>query len=239
LSVSRLIRAFSARTTVPVSTEEVLQVLKAWGVRDDIWFHEDDMDTDIIKGQVVEWEGEAEDGRIELYAHISTARGLSNAEKRLVQCKELLHLLDDDAARVHDPDAVWNLIREVVATPDENNLYGAGAGQGDDDRQTILNALAILFPWHVRELFLPGYQLGVIDAEYIAARVELPVDQVRLVMSNKWPEIYGKMAQARFVPVFDENGTIQLYDIYVGNKWIGSKRTIEQCEDRVQHLLAG
>jgi hypothetical protein len=79
LLVSRLIRAFSTRTTVPVPTEDVLLVLKAWGVRDEIWFHEDNMDVDIIKGQVVEWEGTDGSGEIEVYAHISTALGLSTS----------------------------------------------------------------------------------------------------------------------------------------------------------------
>lgn len=224
---------------VPVPTEDVLEVLKIWGVRDEIWFHQDDMDTDVIKGQVVEWEAEVGHGRVELYAHISTARGISTAETRLIQCKELLHLLDEEWARVNDPDGIWNLIKEVVATPDANDLYGEERGQGDGDRRTIWGALAILFPWQVRELLLAPYQRRLLTDEYIAQRLDLPVDHVKLVMSDRWPAIYARMAQATFVPVLDENGNIQLYDIYVDERWIGSQRTIDQCEDRVRSLLAG
>ena len=90
----------------------------------------------------------------------------------------------------------------------------------------------------VREVFLPGYKLKFFTAEYIAQWVVLPVNYVRLVMSDKWLDIYYKLARARYVPVFDpKDGTIQIYDIYLDGEWIGSKRTIQQCEDRVQFLL--
>jgi hypothetical protein len=42
------------------------------------------------------------------------------------------------------------------------------------------------------------------------------------------------MTQAIFVPVHDERGSAMLYDIYVDGEWVGSKRTIQQCEDRIQ-----
>jgi hypothetical protein len=132
---------------------------------------------------------------------------------------------------------VWNLIKEVIATPDQDDLYGHDS-QGDADRRALWSALALLFPWQVREVFLPGYKLKFFTAEYIAQRIVLPVNYVRLVMSDKWLDIYYKLARARYVPVFDlKDGTIQIYDIYLDGEWIGSKRTIQQCEDRVQFLL--
>jgi hypothetical protein len=238
LSVSRLIRAFSTRTVIPVPTDDVLQVLKDWGVRDEIWFHEDDMDTGIIKGQVVEWEAEGENGKVELFAHISTARGLSTAEKRLIQCKELLHLLDPEGARVSDPEAIWNLIKEIVATPDEGDPYGDETGRGDADRRTIWGALAILFPWQVREALMPGFRLGVITVSIIAERIDLPENHVALIMSDQWPWIYGKMTQgAYYEPVINNEGSVVLYDIYIEREWVGSKRTLQQCEDRIEFLL--
>lgn len=211
--------------------------MKAWGIRDEIWFHVDDMDTEIIKGQITEWEAEVGQGKVELYAHISTARGLDVTETRLIQCKELIHLFEDEPTRVHDSDTIWSLIKEIVATPDEDNLYGDDS-QGGVDQRALWAALAILFPWQVRELFLPGYKLKFFTAEYIAERLVLPVKHVKRVMSDRWPEIYYKLAHARYVPVYDpNNGSVQLYDIYMDGKWIGSQRTLEQCEDRVQFLL--
>ena len=41
---------------------------------------------------------------------------------------------------------------------------------------------------------------------------------------------------AMTVPVFVDD-VIQLYDIYVGGVWIGSRRTEEQCRAAVRGLL--
>ncbi len=239
MSVSRLIRAFSARHTAPVQTDEVLEVLKAWGVRDEIWFFEVEMDTGIMKGQVAEWEAPWDDGTTRRFADISTAKGLSTSEKRLVQCKELLHLIDPDWARVSDEDAIMDLINEVVAPPDTADPYGEETDSADADNRTIWSALAVLFPWQVREVYLPAYRLRLIGDQQIAELLDLPTQHVTFVMSDKWPEVYAKMTDARFVPVYDEHGQVLLYDIFVGEKWIGSKRTLDQCEDRIRFLSAG
>ncbi len=47
------------------------------------------------------------------------------------------------------------------------------------------------------------------------------------------------VTKAELVPVYDEAGNIILYDIYVDNKWVGSRRTVDQCDDRVRHLSPG
>jgi len=77
------------------------------------------MDTDVMKGQVAEWDAPWDDGTIRRFADISTAKGLSSAEMRLVQCKELLHLLDPPRDRVHDQDRIMDLIESVVQAKTE------------------------------------------------------------------------------------------------------------------------
>jgi hypothetical protein len=37
-------------------------------------------------------------------------------------------------------------------------------------------------------------------------------------------------AGAVFKPVCNDQGVVQLYDIYFRGEWVGSRRTIEQCE---------
>ena len=236
MSVSRLIRAFSARHIVPVQTDKVLDVLKTWGVRDEIWFFPDaEMDTGIMKGQAVEWDAPWDDGTTKRFADIYTAKDLSSGERRLIQCKELLHLLDPEWARVCDH--IMDLIQEVVASPDNPESYDEDMDEGNDHR-TIWSALAILFPWQVREIYLPGYRLNLITPEFIATQVDLSVQQVKLAMSENWPAIYAKMVDgAIYRPVINKGGEIELYDIYIDGKWIGSQRTLDQCEDRLRYLL--
>lgn len=36
------------------------------------------------------------------------------------------------------------------------------------------------------------------------------------------------------IPVVGRDGVVILYDIYVDGRWIGSARTIKQCEERVR-----
>jgi hypothetical protein len=36
-------------------------------------------------------------------------------------------------------------------------------------------------------------------------------------------------------PVTGPDGEIQLYDIYIGTEWIGSRRTIEYCHEALRN----
>jgi hypothetical protein len=47
-------------------------------------------------------------------------------------------------------------------------------------------------------------------------------------MSEQWPSVYGMMT-SEILPVRNEKGEIILYDMFVAGKWIGSRRTLEQC----------
>lgn len=40
--------------------------------------------------------------------------------------------------------------------------------------------------------------------------------------------------QAR--PVLDERGFAILFDLWIADRWVGSRRTAEQCEDHLTHL---
>lgn len=38
-------------------------------------------------------------------------------------------------------------------------------------------------------------------------------------------------------PLLDERGFAVLYDLWVAGKWVGSRRTAEQCELLLSHLI--
>jgi hypothetical protein len=65
------------------------------------------------------------------------------------------HLLDPETARVNDP-AAMNLITDLVALADRADPYGDEQDDAGADRLTTWSALAILFPWQVREIYLPA-----------------------------------------------------------------------------------
>jgi hypothetical protein len=37
-------------------------------------------------------------------------------------------------------------------------------------------------------------------------------------------------------PVLDTRGFVVVYDLWVAGKWVGSRHTIEQCEDWLSYL---
>jgi hypothetical protein len=37
-------------------------------------------------------------------------------------------------------------------------------------------------------------------------------------------------------PLLDERGFAILFDLWVAGKWVGSRRTVEQCEDWLSYL---
>jgi hypothetical protein len=39
----------------------------------------------------------------------------------------------------------------------------------------------------------------------------------------------------KLVPVYNAKGEHELFDIYIGKEWIGSRRTIEQCKLAVEN----
>ena len=36
-------------------------------------------------------------------------------------------------------------------------------------------------------------------------------------------------------PVLDDRGFVVVFDLWVGRQWVGSRRTVEQCEDWLSH----
>lgn len=62
-------------------------------------------------------------------------------------------------------------------------------------------------------------------------RMETPVDALELTMT-KPIEAPGIEA----VPVLDHRKFVLLFDLYVAGKWVGSRRTAEQCEQQLSHF---
>jgi len=175
---------------MPVQVDEVLAKLKIWGVKDDIWFFDVDIDSDILKGQITHWESPWNDGSTKRFAHIETAKSLPRPEKRLVQCKELLHLLDPEWSYVDTKQKVRALIQRIIIPPELQDPYDDGMAHANSDRVAMLHAVAVLFPWQVRQLLMPHYP-GVFSAKHIATEiVDLPEKYIVTVMSETWAEIH-------------------------------------------------
>lgn len=114
----------------------------------------------------------------------------SNEYQRLVLCKELLHCLDED-------DVKTAILEEAVALCDHlTNGEDTIEPKGNSEIQAMMDefakfqALAILFPMRIRRGFETSFDAKEITAEQIAEKVKLPVEYVKMVMSDAWPRLY-------------------------------------------------
>jgi hypothetical protein len=228
----KLINHFAGRERAPVQVLEVLYVLKSWGIKDDVFFYPVDADTAVIKGMITHWEAPWDDGSVKRFADIATARTLTDQERRLIECKELLHILDPDWALVNKNRAIEELIEKIIIPPEFQDPFGDDMAHANSDRVAELHAVAVLFPWATRQLLL--LKVSQIGIQKIADDiVDLPPKHVATVMSEKWAEIY-RMMTTEILPVRDAKGDVILHDMFVAGEWIGSRRTLEQCKQRLE-----
>jgi len=201
--ILKLINEFTVREIAPVEIEDIVNYLRAQGIKDEVYFWDADMDTAVLRGAIVHWEYQV-NGWTYKVADIYTARTLSAEEKRLVQAKELLHILDPRIDRASTPDEVEELIKRMALRASEVDWKDAEAGHARSDVNGILYALPVLFPNAMRDLFLAPLASGKIDIDRIAEITALPKGYVKFVMDDLWGAIYpgllAHLASLRPVP---------------------------------------
>ncbi len=182
-SLLKLINEFSAREVVPIEVDHVEDYLRSTGIKDEIYFW--DEEANFLKGTIVHWEYVTQ-GWTRKVVDIYTEKSLTPEEKRLVQAKELLHILDSRSDRASTLEDVERLTEEIAAHPSEQDGYHTNL-----DREAIFFALAVLFPMEVRAVLLPPLQRNIIDIDWIADKVVLPKAVVRFVMLDpRWPPMH-------------------------------------------------
>lgn len=186
-----LIKEFSEREGVPVELEDVVEAVKKRGAKDEIYYWlEADLDPTILMGALEEWEYPDEEGKLHYVAHVDCAKSLPGDWKRLVVCKELLHLLDPPVLRVHTEAEFEHLCHRLGLPPEDQDIEKDG-DKTISDRLGTYKAIAVLFPYAVREIFMPKYQANLISYEDIAKIVDVPARYAALVMSDHWATLHA------------------------------------------------
>lgn len=191
MKVADLIIEFSTRTRVPVDVNDVLAFVQQHGDIQEVYFWPSKIDNAHLRGALVHYERweypQGEGGPTVLCADIYYAEDMGSAEERVVTCKELLHILDPDWARVETPEQLTQLIERIVLPVDLQGVRKDGS-RTDNDRATEVKAVAVLFPLAARTYFMEHSSEW--RNEDIARRLDLPLRHVVLVMSPVWDEIY-------------------------------------------------
>lgn len=189
-----LIKEFSVLTEVPVSLDDVKDALLKRGVADEIYyFLEAALNPEILEGALVQWEY-PNNGKMVRVAHIDCAKSLRPERKRLVVCKELLHLLDEPDMRVSTAEEFERLTSRLGLPPEDQDPVKDG-DKTISDRVGIYKAIAVLFPWATREVFMKPFNEGKLSHEDIAKIVDIPARYAALVMTDVWEAVHNVLVQ--------------------------------------------
>src|ERR1700733_7586825 len=124
MSIDRIILHFAQREKAPVQVEDVVAHIRSLHVTDEIYFFDVKLKTEVLKGKIDHWSYPlSESGPERSAADINPADSLSEDWKRLVQCKELLHVADADHLRVHTFEAAESLLNDIAVPVDVVNEH--------------------------------------------------------------------------------------------------------------------
>lgn len=190
MNTKNLLHFFSFKTDLPIDTNEVAAKIASYGMLEVVEFVGVSLDEKRLKGAFNQYT--CFPGVYALPA-VKTEIFYVNTDdskwKRLVCCKELLHLLDDNGAKSETREHVSDLIKNMCgAMP---ILADANLVQTFTDHAMVLYAMALLLPFRARELMLPDYKSGRINDDIISEWVDLPPEVVHIVMSDGWPGLYN------------------------------------------------
>lgn len=188
-----LLNLFSSFTTLPINPDHVVEEIKRYGIKDEVEFIGVTMDVLVLRGSLCEFvRPSGLYGPPVVCAEIYYSLDQDQSWKRLVCCKELIHILDRTPSKTTDRQELECLL-EDMADPSKMTSMTARNLASWTDYLTDLYAMAILFPFAAREVLMPAYEAGKITADDIAKTADLPLKVVGVVMSDMWPVIYASL----------------------------------------------
>lgn len=173
---------FACFTNLPIPIDVVRDQALEYGVADDIVFSEVQTDPDYLLGMHRLYKDERT-GKVTAHVFYSSAIQ-DESYRRLVCCKEILHVLDNDDATAKSRDAVSRLINQIVVPPSSGITNSAKS-----DHNGMLWALMVLLPRDALSELRPHYENGDLSVEDIAILADIPEHYARFALSDIWTEI--------------------------------------------------
>ena len=177
-AISGVYGHFSRYTNVPVEVLDVRKYILDLAIVDEIRIFETKLDPTKVSGFLHVF---SKGGK--KVARVVCSDQLLPRMQRLVCCKELLHILDEDDDMATTRVGVQRLIENLGLS----NLADLPASVRSD-RNGSLHALMILFPRDYLHQIRPLYRAGKVTEEEIATRVRLPPPYVRVALSDAWQQ---------------------------------------------------
>lgn len=191
MKVTELIGAFAGKLTLPVDVNDVLRCLRENGHDDDIEFIGVDLDPEILLGKIKVFHvRDGLYGEPRRFANIYYHRGHELDWQRLICCKELIHLLDPDAAHTKTQAEIDELAARIGLPPYMQNPTEDGFA-ANIDRLAEFRALALLFPMSARNVLLEANRADKITIAQIARLADIPSKYVGFAMSDVWEKVHA------------------------------------------------
>lgn len=191
MSAGKLIKLFATRTEVPIDIDgDVIPAVQSLGFSGELYWFYAEMDSSVLRGSLVQWEYPAsENGPMIQVAEITVADDQTEDWRRMIACKEMIHLLDKPGERVNTTEDFDRLIERLSLPADMQDFKQDGL-QVLTDRMAVTEALAVLFPLAARNELYKPFKDGKLALADIARIVNIPQRYVALAMHESWESLY-------------------------------------------------
>ena len=180
---------FSCFTKLPILIDDIRDQALGEGVVQEFQFIAVDIALDDLMGMHRLFNEIRDDGSKHKVAQIYWSSSISDERvRRLICCKEILHVFDDDDRTARSIEAVGSLIDQVLVPPSSGITAAAMS-----DRSGMLQALMILLPREALTILKPAVEAGRMSVEDVARLADIPESYARLALAPFWEEILGKI----------------------------------------------
>ncbi len=180
---------FATFTHLPIRLDDIRDQALEYGVVQEFQFIPVDIDPNILMGMHCLYEETRTDGNKHKVAQIFWSSSINDeAVRRLICCKEILHVFDDDKLTARSIEAVGTLIDQIVIPPSS----GISASVMSD-QIGMLHALMVLLPRDALQNLMPAVEAGRLSVEDVAKLADIPEPYARLALSPIWQDILEKI----------------------------------------------
>jgi hypothetical protein len=188
--LQRLVEQFRAVDRLPIEIDEIREAVLSLGVQDEVIFRADpEMDVSRLRGVFYQYRyrpslyGESQNVTLIVYPE-----NVPVAWQRMICCKELIHTFDDHVERTDTLEELGGLITRLLGplSVDEISIIDLMAFK---DRLALYQAIPLLFPFAARNRTLAEISGGTKDLQQVADEACLPIELIKLVMSDDWPRL--------------------------------------------------
>jgi hypothetical protein len=193
MSIGKVVRHFEGIGKAPIDIGEVIALVRQMCPDEIIKVRGVDVDPHRLKGNCYRYKIPPPVGSVLMPTKVSMivySTRMHSYEQRLVCCKEIVHIVNPDpvvtstaAELVHLAEKVSTqlILRPGQITPNDLQVFL--------DQLAKWYALAILFPFGLREELLANRAANEIDRVKLAEALELPVEYIGAILSPSWVQM--------------------------------------------------